>query len=302
MNSHHVIERILRHTIGLDPSSIGSPAIARAFRARMQAHGIDSPEEYGALLQRSPDEMQELIESVVVSETWFFRDDAPFSTLTEVVKNEWLPAHPNSTLRILSVPCASGEEPYSIAMALMDSGLPASRFCIDATDVSLRVLDHARRGVYGRNSFRSSNLEFRDRYFLRVEDGFLLSEIVRKRIDFRQGNLLAHHFASGEGLYDFIFCRNVLIYFDDDAQDRAIAGLRRLLTADGMLFVGHAEIPLLTRRGFVASDFPRAFACRKKCARPVRPARRAAPRHGRACDDDDPTAQGSLPVCNANHS
>ncbi len=152
--------------------------------------------------------------------------------LARVVKNEWMPAHPNSTLRILSVPCATGEEPYSIAMALMDSGLPATRFRIDAVDVSLRVLDHARRGIYGRNSFRGADLPFRDRYFRQVENGHLLSEIVRERVDFRQGNLLAHDFASHEGLYDYIFCRNVLIYFDGEAQPGSRCGVTETFTGD----------------------------------------------------------------------
>jgi len=266
MNSHPGIEGILRQAIGLDPSSIGSPAIVRAMRARMQSLGLASPEDYGVLLQGSPDELQELIESIVVSETWFFRDSEPFAALARAVKNEWMPAHSSSTLRILSVPCATGEEPYSIAMALMDSGLPATRFRIDAVDVSLRVLDHARRGIYGRNSFRGADLPFRDRYFRHVEHGHLISEIVRERVDFRQGNLLAPDFARHEGLYDYIFCRNVLIYFDDGAQQRAVAGLKRLLAAGGLIFTGHAEVPLLTSRGFAGSEFPRAFACRKQDA------------------------------------
>ena len=264
MISHPEIEGMLWQTIGLDPSSIGSAAIARALRARMESIAVASPDEYWRLLQRSPDEMQELIESVVVSETWFFRDKEPFSTLSHNVKHEWLPAHPNTALRILSVPCATGEEPYSIAMGLMDSGLSADRFRIDAMDISLRVLDHARRGVYGRNAFRGDDLNFRDRYFRRVENGHLISEIVRERVDFRQGNLLTYNFGSSEGFYDFIFCRNVLIYFDDDAQQRAVAALKRLLAAGGLIFVGHAEMPLLTSRGFACSDFPRAFACRKQ--------------------------------------
>jgi len=124
------------------------------------------------------------------------------------------------------------------------------------------VLEHARRGIYGRNSFRSANLDFRERYFLRIEEGFQLSQMVRDRVNFRQGNLLAY--GSNEGVYDVIFCRNLLIYFDEEAQDRAISSLDRLLAPDGLLFLGHAEIPLLTRRGFDSTDLHGAFACRKK--------------------------------------
>jgi len=262
MSSHPEIERILQQSIGLNPSSIGSPAIARAFRSRMQALGIESAEEYGRLLHRSSGEMQELIESVVVSETWFFRDNAPFTTLVDFVKTEWLPQHPSATFCALSIPCATGEEPYSIAMALMDAGVPARRFRVEAMDISARVLEHARRGIYGKNSFRSTNLDFRERYFLRIEEGYQLSQLVRDQVNFRQGNLLAY--GAIDGLYDVIFCRNLLIYFDEEAQERAIAALERLLAPEGLLFLGHAEIPLLTRRGFDSSELQGAFACRRK--------------------------------------
>src|SRR5262245_28710111 len=108
------IEQRLREVMGLDANSIGFSTVERTIRLRMKARGLQRAEDYVALLDSSSSEWNELVESVVVSETWFFRDPESFNTLTRLVKEEWLPAHPTGTLRILSVPCSSGEEPYSL--------------------------------------------------------------------------------------------------------------------------------------------------------------------------------------------
>ena len=122
------IEHLLREVIGLDANSIGSGAIHRAVRLRMKVRGLREVDDYLGYLSKSPIERTELIESVVVTETWFFRDPESFCALVRLVKEEWLPEHPAGILRILSVPCSSGEEPYSLVMALLEAGLRPERF------------------------------------------------------------------------------------------------------------------------------------------------------------------------------
>jgi chemotaxis protein methyltransferase WspC len=211
----------------------------------------------------------------VVTETWFFREKHPFAALARLVTEEWLPAHPAEALRLLSVPCASGEEPYSMAMTLLDAGVPASRFLIDAVDLSARALAFAQRALYGRNSFRGAELDFRNRYFRPARGGYVLNPEVRRLVRFERGNILSDSCLPGAGIYDFIFCRNLLIYFDRPTQDETLAKLRRLLAAGGALFTGAAELPLALENGFVALDYSRGFACRKVVvpAKP-KPARR----------------------------
>jgi chemotaxis protein methyltransferase WspC len=257
------IENLLRETMGLDPASIGSSLIERTVRLRMKSRRLKKLEDYRQLLATSPTEMNELIESVVVTETWFFRDREPFAALVRLVMNEWLPSHPFGVLRLLSIPCASGEEPYSIAMALLDAGLPTDRFQIDAIDISARALARAERGVYGKNSFRTPDLDFRNRYFQPVKEGYLLSESVHRRVFFQSGNLLDDKCLTEKGIYDFIFCRNLLIYFDAPTQTKVLQKLDRLLTPTGLCFVGPAELPLVTSNGFVSANIPMAFASRK---------------------------------------
>lgn len=263
-------EQLLQQAMGLDAASIGSSIIERAVQDRQAACGLGDLQAYWEHVRASATELQELIEAVVVSETWFFRDREAYTALARLGHEEWLRRPAHEVLRLLSLPCSTGEEPYSMAMALLDAGVPPERFHIDAVDISTRALAQARRAVYGRNSFRGADLDFRDRYFDATPQGYRLHDAVRVQVQLQQGNLLAAGFLPGAGIYDVIFCRNVLIYFDRATQDRAIAVLRRLLTARGTLFVGPAETGLLLDHDFVSSKLPLAFAFRQAAAAPAK--------------------------------
>src|SRR5437016_1154827 len=188
-----LIESLLRETMGLDAASIGSALIHRTVRLRMKSLGLKRIEEYRQLLDSSRAEWNELVEAVVVTETWFFRDREPFAALVRLVLEEWLPAHPTAPLRLLSLPCSSGEEPYSLAMALLDAGVPSGRFQIDAADISGRALARARQGIYRKNSFRGGDLGFRDRYFQAGKEGFLLRPEIRHSVNFYEWNVVAEN-------------------------------------------------------------------------------------------------------------
>jgi len=230
----------------------------------MKNQGISRPESYLALLRASKIEWNELIESVVVPETWFFRDIGPFNTLVEVVMKEWLPANHSSTLRLLSLPCSSGEEPYSMAMALVDAGFSHERLRIDAVDISARALARAKRAIYGKHSFRGGEFEFRDKYFRLTAEGYALDPAIAKLVRFQQGNLLAPDFPRPSDLYDFIFCRNLLVYFAPETREKALDIMGGLLTPQALLFVGAAEQQFVLEHGFESARWPMAFACRKK--------------------------------------
>lgn len=259
-------EHLLEQTMGLSAPSIGTSAIERAVRARLRACKLEDADEYWQQIQRSPDELQELIEAVVVPETWFFRDPQAFRAMALIVMKEWCSAHTSGVLRLLSLPCSTGEEPYTMAMALIDAGLPPGRFRIDAIDISGQALAHARRGFYGGNSFRGQDLAFRDRHFERLERGCRIGEGVRGPVRFAQGNLLDEDFLRGSDVYDIVFCRNLLIYFDPDTQNRAIGVLKRLLSPQGTLFVGHSEAGLMHNNGLSSAKIPMAFAFRRAVA------------------------------------
>ncbi|MEO7201224.1 MAG: CheR family methyltransferase [Candidatus Tumulicola sp.] len=282
-NADSRFEAWLLHETGIDASSLGVKAIERAVRARVRAtQGGHEPgvphrpaggatpsdttasvahgalEAYWQLLNGASDERQALIETLVVPETWFFRDREAFVALARLA-DERLVREPARELRVLSAPCSTGEEPYSIAMALLDAGIGASRFTIDAIDISMRAIEHARLAVYGRNSFRGRVLEFRERHFSAVSDEWALDERVQHTVRFAQANLFEPP-RDASTRYDFIFCRNVLIYFDRDAQDRAIRLLVTQLAEGGTIFVGPAETGLMMWHAMTSAQIPLAFA------------------------------------------
>ncbi|HVW08433.1 MAG TPA: CheR family methyltransferase [Bryobacteraceae bacterium] len=256
-------EQLLRETIGLDAGSIGSSTIDRAIRRRVAETGISSLEDYWISVKTSKEELQELVESVVVPETWFFRDPEAFSCLVRLAREKCLTVPGKRPFRVLSVPCSTGEEPYSIAMALLDGGFSSDMFRVDAVDISIRALARARAGDYGSNSFRGNDLAWRERWFRSTARGYSISEAPRNQVRFRQGNLLTSDLKTDADPYDAIFCRNLLIYFDQLTQERIMALLHPLLCADGFLFVGASETYLASRSGFSAIRHPMAFAFRK---------------------------------------
>jgi chemotaxis protein methyltransferase WspC len=229
--------------------------------------GYTRTADYGDHLSASAEELQELIEAVVVPETWFFRDPPAFVALARLVTEE-----PRSALRVISIPCSTGEEPYSLVMSLLDAGFLPQQLHVDAVDISARALATAKRGVYGNNSFRGADLTFRDRYFQPTAKGYAIAEPVRSHVTFHHKNILAPDFGFRQESYDVIFCRNLLIYFDRPTQEQVIKILTALLTPTGYLFVGPAEAFLASGCGFTSLNQAMSFAFRRTGAKPSGPA------------------------------
>jgi chemotaxis protein methyltransferase WspC len=262
-------ENRLKQTMGLDSVSVGSMTIERAIRLRMATIGIERIDDYWSQLCSSNDELQGLIETVVISETWFFRDPEAFVALVRLVIEEWRPLHPSAVLRLLSIPCSTGEEPYSIVMALLDAGFSPDQFHVDAVDISRLALARAKCGVYGASSFRGQNLDFREHYFRSTADGYVLAEWLYDKVNFRQGNLLSMDSDFAEKPYDVVFCRNLLIYFDRSTQEQAMRTLGSLLVPSGFLFVGPAEAFFASCSGFASVNQAMSFAFRRTPAKRV---------------------------------
>jgi len=260
----------LKERIGLDVASVGEAIIERAVRQRSQAVAAQTADEYWHHLQRFHDEQQALIEAVIVPETWFFRYPESFATLARLAKARLAEINQLRALRILSLPCSTGEEPYSIAMALLDAGLAPHQFKVQGVDVSPLSVARAQRGVYGRNSFRGGDLEFRDRHFTEQADGYRLEDRVREQVRLNVGNLLDPGLLANEPSYDFVFCRNLLIYFDQPTQKQVFEVLKKLTHVDGVLFIGPAEGSLLGGQGMRSIGVPQSFAFSRH-TEPVKP-------------------------------
>jgi chemotaxis protein methyltransferase WspC len=250
--------RMLQQATGLD---LLPDAVEGAVRKRMRQRHVQDLSAYASDAARNKDEFDSLIDLVVVPETWFFRDPEAFSVAAQFARDRYTATA--RMVRILSVPCASGEEPYSLAIALRSAGMTENTFSIDAVDISPQVIRRAQHGHYKRNAFRTADLAFRNRYFVAHGDGFELAPDIRRLVRFRCGNLLTLDPLDGES-YDIIFCRNLLIYFSEQTQAAALRKLRTLLDDDGLLFSGYAETTTFCMNDFARAPYTNAFAVQKR--------------------------------------
>jgi len=257
------VGHLLQAEIGLDVASITPRALQQAIHDRLREIGGADEAAYLELLRHSRAEREALIDAVIVPETWFFRDGEPFSYLESWLQERCEAGPARLPLRILSMPCASGEEPFSIAMILAGYPQLAEQAVIHGVDVSRRLLERAGEGVYGRHALRAVPEAMRKSFFRVGPEGELLEPAVRERVRFFQANALEFPGEPPGAAYDVVFCRNLLIYLDQPSRRRLAEVLDRLLSPGGVLFLGHAEVPHLFCPTYRPVRWPRCFAAVK---------------------------------------
>lgn len=232
---------------------------------------MESFDQYISYLTMGPyqmDEFQEMFNRITINETSFFRNEAQLDVFERVILPELLDARSgNKRLRIWSAACSTGEEPFTLAMLLHRSlGVRLSDWRIEilGTDISEKALNVAQSGVYTSYAIRSTPKLMLDRYFTHNGHQYTLSDEIRSMVSFEKHNLKDNMAAKRHGTWDVIFCRNVLIYFDDPMKKSVIDMFDKQLTPDGALLIGHSErIKTLTDR-FAQLDIPQGF-CYQKC-------------------------------------
>lgn len=247
--TERILESLTRQ-IGLDPASLGVSAVTATIQERMRVLDLVDPESYRAKLASDPREWQNLTERLVVPETWFFRGPGLFDYLARTIRDA-VQADPTRTVRILSIPCSTGEEPYSLAIALRERRVPPERYTILGVDLSESAIASARRGFYREFAFRQILPAIRTCYFAKRENTWAIAESIQSQVQFHVGNLLeSDGGASWHPPFDIILCRNLLIYFTPETRRRAIDQIERLLLPGGLLAVGSAETSALVGRSF----------------------------------------------------
>ena len=210
---------------------------------RLAKNGFQTYGEYAYFLRYDPrreDEWTDLASVLSNNETYFFRERSQLKALAGAVLDEFLTR--SSRVRLWSAACSSGEEPYSLAMTLVETGkVSDALLSIRATDISPRVLDVAAAAFYRALSFRATEPALIERWFRPRDDGFVLDERIKRLVSFGRLNLLEGQRVAAEGPFDAIFCRNVLIYFDKPTQKRVVESFAKALRPGGYLFLGHAE-------------------------------------------------------------
>lgn len=195
-----------------------------------------------------------LLESVLVHETWFFRDPAVFDGVVECSRSRGAP------VRVLSAPCSTGEEAYSLAIALRRAGRDQGTFSVLGVDVSEPALSRARNARYGAGAFRAGGAGPADCGLERDGDGWVVPVALREPVRFRRANLVADGVLSDEAPFDVVLCRNLLVYLSPAGQARLFRALSRLVAPGGWLFLGHADA--LPPEGFVRAA-PERFSWRR---------------------------------------
>lgn len=251
-----------RINLGPDKTELVSSRVAKRLRAlRLSGFG-----DYCDLL-RSPageEEMTDLLDVISTNVTDFFREAEHMRHLAETVLPEWQAAKPvaasDKVFRVWSAACSSGEEPYTLAVVLAEyfrENTPRD-WRIVASDISTRILEKARQGVYQQERVKLPRAEWLARYFQRGTGDFAgycrVKPLLRERVAFQHLNLMHWPYPFREP-FQVIFCRNVMIYFDRPTQEQLIARLKEQLAPGGYLFVGHSESLVGIEHGM-------------KCARP----------------------------------
>jgi chemotaxis protein methyltransferase CheR len=221
--------------------------IERRIKDRVQKLGLNSVASYLRVIVAQPGEMEALVNAFTINETYFYREETQLaalgrSLLPQVVNNR----RPGDLVRIWSLPCASGEEPYSIAIWLLENWplVDAWHIEIVGSDIDTDALARARAGRYGERALARLPADIRERYF-RAESGQQrdreIIDDLKESVLFTQVNLIDPASVAAERPFDVIFCRNLLIYFDDAARQVAAANLFNRLTPGGFLCVSHTE-------------------------------------------------------------
>jgi len=221
--------------------------VERRLLERMQATESETFRDYFSLVrfQTSGNEWQQLVNSMTVNETYFLREEYQFDAMVQGMLPEITRDRPNgSALRIWSTPCSTGEEPYSIAIHILENWRRADDFAIEihGTDIDTRVVAQARRGVYGQRSLQRLSAALRSKYFAAIgEDQFRIREELRDSIDFDVANIVDPGNMTRFRGMDIIFCRNLLIYFDDVSRRESVELLYECLSPGGFICLGHSE-------------------------------------------------------------
>lgn len=252
----HDFERLSRFIYGhcgIKMPPVKKIMLESRLQKRLRMLGMTSFRDYCDLLFKSPEggsELVHMIDAVTTNKTDFFREPVHFSFLTETVLPEFMQegdSHLRAPYTVWSSACSSGEEPYTLAVVMSEFERlnPGFKFTIMATDISTKVLDKAKAGIYDEKQISMIPLSLKQKYFLRSKDRakeqVRVTPGLRSLVAFQRLNLMDERYPVRPASLDAIFCRNVIIYFDRQTQYALLDRLCRHIKPNGYLFLGHSE-------------------------------------------------------------
>jgi chemotaxis protein methyltransferase CheR len=235
---------------------------------RIQETESEDFRNYFTLLrfQASGEELQQLTNLMTVNETYFFREEYQFKCLVESILPEIIAnKSENKPIRIWIIPSSSGEEAYSIAIYLLEYWPAITDWDIEiiSSDIDTRILSHARKGCYSARSVQELPAKLLMRYFKRVEEGYQINDELRQSVEFTRVNLAERADTRSYRNFDIIFCRNLLIYFDDLSRKAAAETFYDTLNPGGYICLGHSESMSRISALYKVRKFPQAIVYQK---------------------------------------
>jgi chemotaxis methyl-accepting protein methylase len=264
------ILQVLRERTGTDFASYRLPTVARRTVNRMISVGAATYADYLQFLRQREGEAARLLEHVTIKVSRFYRHAPTFDTLRREVLPELARQADGRPIRVWSIGCGCGEEPYTLAMLFADAGLSCT---IEATDIDPAALQRAAHGYYTDAAFFELPKDLRERYIVRSDGFFEVSPQLREQVRFSRHDVLASQPPPGDGQFDLVCFRNLLIYLGQEVQDLALHAVRRAVRPGGYLCLGEAECPspaIATTLLPLASD-PRIFTTSSSCAQTAEP-------------------------------
>ena len=241
-----LVRDIIKDYCGLYFDDESRYLLEKRLSRRIRNHHLSDFRDYYRFVRydtRAEEELSAIMDVLTVNETYFFREQNQLRAFSEEILEELKVANRDKrTLRIWSAGCSTGEEPYTIAMLMREkNAFSGWDIEIHGSDINQRVLQTARRGVYRKNSFRTTEPYFLNKYFVEEDSSYRISDAVKKYVNFSYLNLLDPCKSKFLGKMDVVFCRNVLIYFDNASRRRVIDNFYDRLVDGGYLLLGHAE-------------------------------------------------------------
>ncbi len=263
-----LLQQLIHQTFGIHYTEEQQELLALKLLPRLNALGLSSYLEYYYRLKYDPqaaEEWAELAKVLTVNETYFWREFDQIRVAAEVLIPQWQDRFPGRAIRIWHAGCASGEEPYTMAIALEERRAFARGVIeIIGTDLNPAALEQAFRGIYRRRSFRAIPPGIQERYFRPLDDGrWELDPAIRRRVRFFPLNLLDEEGMRAMRDFDIIFCRNVLLYFAPETVRRVSEMFYQSLQDHGVLFLGAAESLLNLTTRFTLVEIDGALGYRK---------------------------------------
>ena len=236
MNGYEEFKKDIFGLTKIDLNSYKEKQMKRRIETLISKNKIDSYKNYVALIKKDKEKFEQFVNFLTINVSEFYRNPEQWALLDKEVFPELIKKF-GKNLKIWSAACSTGDEPYSLVMAL-SRHVPINQIRITATDIDKQVLDKARMGIYNEKSIAAVPADFKKKYFTKIGSSYQISNEIKRQVEFKEHNLLRDSYPVGCHL---IVCRNVLIYFTEEAKEEIYKKFNAALASEGILFIGSTE-------------------------------------------------------------